>query len=350
MAPARVRKRESSPRADNALHLVAARLRPGLARSRADARSEHDLSDLALDHAGARGRHRLARRRGARLRVLHAVRRVRHHARCCSPCPTPTTRCALPARPICSGWPGRRCKPGRPLAVPGEEARDRQPARNCSGWVSSPTCSIQGRDAVSRAAAAVHRSCNRQRARRQSVVLGAIQIVISVSVNAMIALAAGSIALFLARRPAWMLLQRCLMGTVLAGLAVRMAFEEQAKALTDWAMMPRRRGMPVRRGSRNSTGVLDYWIIRFRGYVTACADPASRPCPLHGGARHQLLVPALDVGESRQIDLVARVAPASRCDREIPPPTRDPQRCGRCAATVEHVVEPPRLLHVAISP
>jgi threonine/homoserine/homoserine lactone efflux protein len=55
--------------------------------------------------------------------------------------------------------------------------------------------------------------------------LGAIQIVISVSVNAMIALAAGSIALFLARRPAWMLLQRYLMGTVLAGLAVRMAFE-----------------------------------------------------------------------------------------------------------------------------
>jgi threonine/homoserine/homoserine lactone efflux protein len=59
----------------------------------------------------------------------------------------------------------------------------------------------------------------------QSVVLGAIQIVISVSVNAMIALAAGSIALFLAQRPTWMLLQRYLMGTVLAGLAVRMAFE-----------------------------------------------------------------------------------------------------------------------------
>jgi len=41
----------------------------------------------------------------------------------------------------------------------------------------------------------------------------------------MIALAAGSIALFLAQRPTWMLLQRYLMGTVLAGLAVRMAFE-----------------------------------------------------------------------------------------------------------------------------
>ena len=59
----------------------------------------------------------------------------------------------------------------------------------------------------------------------QSVVLGAIQIAISVSVNAMIALAAGSIALFLASRPSWMLVQRWLMGTVLAGLAVRMAVE-----------------------------------------------------------------------------------------------------------------------------
>jgi len=59
----------------------------------------------------------------------------------------------------------------------------------------------------------------------QSLVLGAIQIAISVSVNAMIALAASSIALFLAQRPAWMRVQRYLMGTVLAGLAVRMAFE-----------------------------------------------------------------------------------------------------------------------------
>src|SRR6185369_5564818 len=59
----------------------------------------------------------------------------------------------------------------------------------------------------------------------QSLALGSIQIAISVSVNAMIALAAGSIALFLGTRPAWLLLQRWLMGTVLAGLALRMAFE-----------------------------------------------------------------------------------------------------------------------------
>jgi threonine/homoserine/homoserine lactone efflux protein len=57
------------------------------------------------------------------------------------------------------------------------------------------------------------------------MLLGSIQTAISVSVNAMIALAAGSIARFLTRRPSWMLVQRYLMGTVLAGLAVRLAFE-----------------------------------------------------------------------------------------------------------------------------
>src|ERR1700744_2428141 len=59
----------------------------------------------------------------------------------------------------------------------------------------------------------------------QSLALGSIQIAISVSVNAMIALAAGSIALFLGTRPTWLLLQRYLMGTVLAGLAMKMAVE-----------------------------------------------------------------------------------------------------------------------------
>jgi threonine/homoserine/homoserine lactone efflux protein len=59
----------------------------------------------------------------------------------------------------------------------------------------------------------------------QSLALGFIQTAISVSVNAAIALAAGSIALFLGTRPTWLLVQRWLMGTVLAGLAVRMALE-----------------------------------------------------------------------------------------------------------------------------
>ena len=59
----------------------------------------------------------------------------------------------------------------------------------------------------------------------QSLVLGFTQIAISVSVNALIALAAGTIAHFLGARPIWLLVQRWLMGTVLAGLAVRMALE-----------------------------------------------------------------------------------------------------------------------------
>lgn len=61
----------------------------------------------------------------------------------------------------------------------------------------------------------------------QSLVLGAIQIALSVTVNAAVAMTAGSIAAFLARRPAWLAIQRWLMGTVLAGLAVRIAAEGQ---------------------------------------------------------------------------------------------------------------------------
>ncbi|MCJ7995118.1 LysE family translocator [Rhizobium cremeum] len=61
----------------------------------------------------------------------------------------------------------------------------------------------------------------------QSVVLGSMQIAISVTVNSLIALMAGSIALFLAGRPFWMVVQRWLMGTVLAALALRMVTEAQ---------------------------------------------------------------------------------------------------------------------------
>jgi threonine/homoserine/homoserine lactone efflux protein len=59
----------------------------------------------------------------------------------------------------------------------------------------------------------------------QSLALGFTHIAVSVSVNAMFAVAAGSIAMFLGTRPLWLLVQRWLMGTVLAGLAVKMAFE-----------------------------------------------------------------------------------------------------------------------------
>lgn len=59
----------------------------------------------------------------------------------------------------------------------------------------------------------------------QSLVLGSTQIVVSVSVNALIAILAGSIATLLAAHPTWQTAQRWLMGTVLAGLAARMLME-----------------------------------------------------------------------------------------------------------------------------
>jgi len=61
----------------------------------------------------------------------------------------------------------------------------------------------------------------------QSLALGATQIAISVSVNAVIAVMADGIAAFLKSRPTWALAQRWLMGTVLAGLALRMAAESR---------------------------------------------------------------------------------------------------------------------------
>ncbi|WP_269501016.1 LysE family translocator [Burkholderia sp. IMCC1007] len=62
----------------------------------------------------------------------------------------------------------------------------------------------------------------------QSLALGCVQIVVSLCVNALIACMAGAIAGFLAGRPVWALVQRWLMGTVLAGLAVRIALESRS--------------------------------------------------------------------------------------------------------------------------
>ena len=61
----------------------------------------------------------------------------------------------------------------------------------------------------------------------QSIQLGLIQIVVSVAVNAVIVFSAGTIALFLQQKPIWAQLQRWLMGTVLAALAVRILFEQR---------------------------------------------------------------------------------------------------------------------------
>ena len=59
----------------------------------------------------------------------------------------------------------------------------------------------------------------------QSLMFGVVQIVLSISVNSAVAMTAGSIAVFLARKPTWVVVQRWMMGTVLAGLAVRMGMD-----------------------------------------------------------------------------------------------------------------------------
>ncbi|MHA7680223.1 LysE family translocator [Cupriavidus sp. PET2-C1] len=61
----------------------------------------------------------------------------------------------------------------------------------------------------------------------QSLALGSVQISISLAVNALIIVTAGSISTFLLGRPQWLLVQRWLMGSVLTGLAVRMAYESK---------------------------------------------------------------------------------------------------------------------------
>ncbi|MCL6407015.1 LysE family translocator [Dickeya dadantii] len=61
----------------------------------------------------------------------------------------------------------------------------------------------------------------------QSLTLGITQIAISMTVNASLVMAAGYIAAFLAERPLWQRVQRWLMGTVLAGLAVRMLVDSR---------------------------------------------------------------------------------------------------------------------------
>jgi threonine/homoserine/homoserine lactone efflux protein len=57
----------------------------------------------------------------------------------------------------------------------------------------------------------------------QILILGLTQITIALTVNTLIVLSAGSVSRFLAEHPGWLRAQRYLMGTVLAGLAARIA-------------------------------------------------------------------------------------------------------------------------------
>jgi len=60
----------------------------------------------------------------------------------------------------------------------------------------------------------------------QSLALGSLQIGISFVVNLLITLCAASIAAWLGDNPGWLRVQRYVMGTVLAGLAARMAAQK----------------------------------------------------------------------------------------------------------------------------
>ena len=64
----------------------------------------------------------------------------------------------------------------------------------------------------------------------QSLALGSVQIFIGTLVNALIAVSAGTLAAFLARRPLWLRIQRYFMGTVLAGIAVHL-ITDRSRAL-----------------------------------------------------------------------------------------------------------------------
>jgi threonine/homoserine/homoserine lactone efflux protein len=59
----------------------------------------------------------------------------------------------------------------------------------------------------------------------QTLTLGALQVVISVSFNALYVMTAGAMAAFLDRRPLWTKVQRWFMGGVLAALALRLALD-----------------------------------------------------------------------------------------------------------------------------
>jgi threonine/homoserine/homoserine lactone efflux protein len=66
----------------------------------------------------------------------------------------------------------------------------------------------------------------------QTFLLGITQITVALTMNALIVLSAGTVAGFLGDRPGWLRAQRYVMGTALGGLAVKIAAERRAAAVT----------------------------------------------------------------------------------------------------------------------
>lgn len=64
----------------------------------------------------------------------------------------------------------------------------------------------------------------------QGLTLGSVQIAVSLTVNALIVIAAGAIAAFLGQRPGWATVQRRITGTLLGAVALLLAREVPAQA------------------------------------------------------------------------------------------------------------------------
>ena len=191
------------------------------ARHGADARAEHDLSDLALDHAGT----------GAGIVSLGGVALGFVFYMLCAafgitallfavPYAYDALRFAGAAYLLWLAW--QAVKPGGRSPFQVKKLKVDSPRKLFAMGLAHQSAQSEDRDALSGAAAAVHRSQRGQRARCSRWRSARSRSSISVSVNAMIAFAAGSIALFLGARPVWLLVQRWLMGTALPGFG-RMA-------------------------------------------------------------------------------------------------------------------------------
>jgi len=60
----------------------------------------------------------------------------------------------------------------------------------------------------------------------QSLQLGTVQVLVSFSINFIIVLTASKVALFFAKKPSWVKIQKWFMATVLTGLAIKMALSK----------------------------------------------------------------------------------------------------------------------------
>lgn len=91
----------------------------------------------------------------------------------------------------------------------------------------------------------------------QSLVLGATQIVIALSVNTLIVVFAGGLARFLSARPSWMRVQRYVMGGVLGALAVKPA-SDRSRTAAAWPSASRCRA------PRSASGAADSPLVAAR--------------------------------------------------------------------------------------